>query len=174
MKGGRVSDQDEDKTAAIEWSPENDPDGVTREELEAQDWLLESLFDFMFGYMDERTESSFGATFVVGGQQVSGTVISRRAWIKEQEAALQDRGDAAESLGKYMRAVWDSVTQRLDEKDKNRQAQDLPNPSRSFFHMKDARIGTGKAATSVPFWRGHMDEITGWSLVAPGRASMVE
>lgn len=148
----------------MRWDEASDPDGVTKSDTRPKDWMLQSALEYLLGRLEEHEENSFSATFVVGGQVVSGLVIGRRAWMTEQEKALSRDGAAAEQLGVFMRTLFDDVIGRWEESTLRRDAADLPRPATSFFHMKQATIGQGPGAVTFPLWRGTLADVTGWSF----------
>jgi hypothetical protein len=163
-KGGRMSDPAVETRAPMKWDEASDPDGLTKSDMRPRDWMLQSALEYLLGRLEEHEENSFSATFVVGGQVVSGLVIGRRAWMAEQEKALSQDGGAAEQLGIFMRTLFDEVIGRADESTRRRDEADLPRPATTFFHMKRAKVGQGAGAVTFPLWRGTLADVTGWSF----------
>lgn len=64
----------------------------------------------------------------------------------------------------YLRKVFDTVNERTVKAMDRRRAADLPTRARQFVHMRDVRIGNGNVWTQVPYWRGALRDVSGWSL----------
>ena len=143
------------------WDEATDPDGYVREDLEPKDVFLDSLLDFIVGF-DEEHDGSMGMVVISNGAVVSGLVISRRAFIDANTEMLASNsdGDFAPSVKK----VWDFSASLVAEIRDRRDAAKLPTRPHTFLHMKNARIHTGSSHVDVPFWRGTMQDITGWSM----------
>ncbi|MBT1667316.1 hypothetical protein [Curtobacterium flaccumfaciens] len=150
-----VPTADEEPT---KWDPSSDPDGYTRDEMRSKDLLLDAVLDFGVGRREE-PGGSFNLTVTLGGQMVSGRAISRGEWA-DAVATQYEQGGGTE----YLRKVFDLVNEKIIAEQKRREGADLPIRGRRFLHMKDVRIGIGGKYTEMPYWRGALDDIVGWSL----------
>jgi hypothetical protein len=140
------------------WDPASDPDGYTPAEVRSLDLLLDAVLDFGIGRREE-PGGSFNLTVTLGGQVVSGKAISRGEWA-DAVAAQYEQGGGTE----HLRKVFDMVNKRIIEDQERREEADLPTLGRRFLHMKDVRIGIGDQWTEMPYWRGSLKNIVGWSL----------
>lgn len=152
-----------DEAPPPKWSPEDDPDGYTWDDIRPKDFLLESLLDFYVGGDDTSAEGAIGITVLSGGLTVSGIAISRRAWIDAMKAtfAKSMTSDYSDAIG----TVYDMTAERLEDVYKRRDAADLPTHKRTHLHMRDVRIIMGvDDHVTMPLWRGTLDDVTGWSM----------
>ncbi len=140
------------------WDPATDPDGYTREEVRPKDLLLDAVLDFTVGRREE-PGGSFSLTVLVGGQVVSGMAISRGEWIDAVSTQYEQSGGT-----EHLRKVFELVNDHIRTEEDRREAADLPTYARRFLHMRDVRIGTGDAWTQLPYWRGALEDVTGWSF----------
>lgn len=145
-----------------QWTPENDPDGYTLDDISPKDWYLDTVLDFVHGFNDEHPGGIVGLTVTSNGVVVSGLAISRAEWIAGVVDQYKEAGadQTATYIDKLFRQAQDSVIERA----KHRDEADLPSRARGFLHLKDARLGAGETYTQVPLWRGALTDITGWSL----------
>jgi hypothetical protein len=156
------------------WSPEGDPDGYTWDDIQAKDYLLESLLDFFVGFDDEGS-GAIGITVQSNGATVSGIAISRRAWIDAMKVTMDASmtGGYNEALG----TVFDKTAEHITGIYKRRDEADLPTRKRGFIHMRNVRILGGAESVELPLWRGTLEDVTGWSMGSwnpPGSAEPSE
>lgn len=156
MTDEAVAPAAEDKPA--KWDPATDPDGYTREDVRSKDFLLNVMLDFGLGTREE-PGGSFNLTLIVGGQVVSGIAISRGEWMDAVAGQFEGAGGH-----EYLRKIFDKANDAIVEEEGRRTAADLPTRARRFVHMRDVRIGNGNVWTEVPYWRGALADVSGWSL----------
>lgn len=140
------------------WDPASDPDGYTWEDVRSKDFLLDVVLDFALGEREE-PGGSFTLTITTGGQVVSGTAISRSEWMDAVASQYEGAGGT-----EHLRQVFEKLQERILEEMDRRKAADLPEGARGFVHMRDVRIGNGNVWTQVPYWRGALADVSGWSL----------
>lgn len=146
----------DDKPA--KWDPATDPDGYTRDEVRSKDLLLDVVLDFAIGRREE-PGGSFSLTATVGGQVVSGIAISRGEWMDGVASQYEQHGGT-----EHLRKVFDMVNDRTRTEEERREAADLPTRARRFLHMRDVRVGNGDTWTQLPYWRGALEDVSGWSF----------
>jgi hypothetical protein len=148
--------------ATEEWSPATDPDGYTLDDVAAKDWYLDTLINFMLG-RDDQEPGELGLTVQSNGVLVSGMVISRPVWIEGNLKKLID-GTKGEPVSGSLGELFNETNDWLASEVNRRLEADLPYRVRKFLHMRDVRILYGNTHVQVPFWRGSVADITGWSL----------
>ena len=166
MTDENVTPAPADKPA--KWDPASDPDGYTWEDVSPKDFLLDVVLDFGIGDREE-PGGSFSLTITIGGQVVSGMAISRSEWMDAVASQYEGAGGT-----EYLRQVFDTMNERTVKEMDRRRAADLPRRARAFVHMRDVRIGNGDVWTQVPYWRGALADVSGWSLGSWDRSSLDE
>ncbi|TCK65785.1 hypothetical protein [Curtobacterium sp. PhB136] len=147
-----------DDNESANHDPANDPDRYTNDDVQSKNDLLAVVLESAFEYRDEMA-GAFALTLTVGGQTVSGTAISRNEWI-DAVASQHARPGDPDQTGKE-----DVMpTQRAMVEEIRRNAMDLPTRKRQLLHMRDVRIGIGDRWTELPYWRGALADVTGWSF----------
>ncbi len=126
--------------------------------MRSKDFLLDVVLDFGLGDREE-PGGSFTLTITTGGQVVSGTAISRSEWMDAVASQYEGAGGT-----EYLRQLFEKLNERILEERDRRKAADLPTGARGFLHMRDVRIGNGTVWTQVPYWRGALADVSGWSL----------
>ncbi len=139
----------------------DDPDGVTREEVRYKDLYLQLLMAVVLGRRNDSADGRFGVTANSGGLLVSGLAISHKAW--EEFWLEQLRGPSPE-LADAMREGLASLTALQDEVWERREAQDRPNPSPQFLHLRDATLYPSGTPVRIGLWRCPIASIHGWTL----------
>ncbi|EED6225713.1 hypothetical protein XM82_004784 [Salmonella enterica subsp. enterica serovar Haifa] len=150
------------------WSPENDPDGFTLEDIRPKDWYLDTLLDLIVGPTDQNA-GSISMTLQVGGAVVTGMVISRKEWIDTTVESLHKAsGDSIQPLGDGIRKLYDFANSNTTERHDRRDAEELPLAARRFIHMRDVHITVGGAQDyfGLPLWRAPLADVSGWTLGA--------
>lgn len=145
------------------WDPSNDPDGYTLEDVRPKDIYLDTILDFYTGSNDQGG-GAIGLTLQLNGAIVSGIAISRKAWL---DATVDSLTLAAGSeVGGAVGSVFNYINDMYVERRTKREEADLPYRRREFLHMKEVRVTTGGANDyyGLPFWRGSLNDVTGWSL----------
>jgi hypothetical protein len=142
----------------VEWDPATDPDGYTNADIRPKDFMLKVFLDFVVGHREEAGGSA-PVTVTLGGQTVSGTAIARGEWIDGVASQYEHGGGSG-----YLRKTFEMVNEKIVEAQDRRAAADLPGRARHFIHMRDVQIGNGGVVTERAYWRGSLDDVTGWSL----------
>ncbi len=142
---------------------EDDPDNPTHDQIFPADFTLVDLLDFTFGVGDEADDRETGLTIVLQGVVVTGTVISRKAWVA---AATELGGSQEGTISHALRTRWEDDTARADEVRQRRRAAELPDLTRRFVHFKDASIlpAGANARINAPLFRARLTEVGGWAL----------
>lgn len=149
----------ESKENRPKWDPATDPDGYTSDDVAPKDFMLDAVLNFVHGMKDE-DRGSFGLTVTLGGQVLSGRAISRTEWTEGVAAQYE-----ASNGTKHLREVYDQVNATVTTRHEERRAADLPPRARRFLHMSDVQVDLGGGNFAVlPFWRGALKDVTGWTL----------
>ncbi|WP_164478099.1 hypothetical protein [Microbacterium sp. ABRD28] len=142
-----------------------DPDEPTLEDLTSPDLTLNDVLDVFFGTGEEADDVEIPLTLVVQGLVVSGTAISRPAWVR---GLTESGGETEGTVTHALRLRWeqdqvDSVAMR----DRRIEAG-LPSLTRKFVHLKDASLmpSGGNGRVVAPYFRARLSEIGGWTLGA--------
>lgn len=122
------------------------------------DWMLAWLVAHVEAFGIE-----FGITLSVGGQSVSGTLISGRKYFQDLRESLSSvpnlEGDLAKSLAKSM-TLWSEVYPEKPED------VDIYNLKPNFIHLRNARVVTpgGAVPNNGALWRGKISAVDGFSV----------
>lgn len=145
------------------WRPQDDPDGLSREDVSPRDLPLYYLLSTTVGFDDDK-EGSFGITMSLGGQVVSGLVISRKAWLERMQQLVRDEA-GAEALADGLGMMGDTIATVTAENKARREALNLPPATRQFIHLRDVRVYLpGGDNLDVKLWRADLKHLTGWTL----------
>jgi hypothetical protein len=165
MTDENAPDNAPDQAQQQEYDWSNDPDGLTLEEAQPKDRYLNVLLTFFLGTHDDAVEGSLGLTLFTTGGIVSGTAISRKAWINGNlESLSENMSEDARSTMEAIDTVFNGISDRASQFSKRRDEQDLPLPARRFIHLKDVRFGVGENTVNAPYWRGELAAVSGWTL----------
>lgn len=161
-----MTDNAEAETVASKWTPEDDPDGYTWDDLKNRDWVLEQFLSVTFGLDDETENASVSLTVDFGGTVVSGLAIPRGAWLVRMAELLNGAFsvDNGEGLGDALERNWRRQFDEMTEERHARAEKDLPTVGRGYIHFGDATVYANGAQMRVKQWRGIMSSVTGWSL----------
>jgi len=140
---------------------DNDPDGLTREDLIAKDWVLDDIFDFNFGPDESAKDAHFGLTLNFSGLLVSGLAITRAAWTAGTMAGFPENASHTRDA---LTKVWASDDEKAREAAASRKERNLPSRTRLSVHLKDVQIYAPGGPVNAAFWRGNVSDITGWTL----------
>ncbi|MFE2352384.1 hypothetical protein [Kitasatospora cineracea] len=94
-------------------------------------------------------------TLVVPGGLVTGTIISPAQWEKQFVREVDDY-----DLTRAIRAATGRIEDRADEGKKQ-------IPDRRHLHLRDVTVRDGRARHTLPYWRGPLAAVSGWSLGRP-------
>ncbi|PBC66279.1 hypothetical protein BX265_8341 [Streptomyces sp. TLI_235] len=94
-------------------------------------------------------------TLIVPGALVTGQVMPGAVWEQVFAGELDDY-DLRRAVG--------TARDRIEENsDKGRR---LP-PDRRFLHLRDVTVRAGHTSYTLPFWRGPVAAVSGWTLGKP-------
>jgi hypothetical protein len=141
----------------------NDPDGFTLKQLVPKDRALDYLLHLYVGF-DDDADGSIGVTVTSNGIVVSGIAVSRKAWIEGNLQLIREGGGEENGSAASLEKLWAMMIDDAEKLRKKRRKRKLPLPARRYIHLKDARIGSPGDFYNVPFWRGNLDDISGWAL----------
>ncbi|MFJ9846992.1 hypothetical protein ACIRYZ_42490 [Kitasatospora sp. NPDC101155] len=99
-------------------------------------------------------------TLVLDGALVTGTVVSTEAW---ERLHLGQLGDQDYGL---RRVVREALVHLDDAAEKGRRRRE---PDRRFLHLRDVTYRSGRAAHTLPVWRGPVAAVSGWTLGEPDK-----
>lgn len=142
------------------WSPESDPDGITRDDVHMKDWVLSTFIDMIAG-PDDHNRGSASLTVQSNGATITGMLISADEYFENVADAIRTSG--AEEFADAIAEMWGKLRADSQEWRDERASKDLPTPSRRYVHMRDVSILSGSAIIKAPNWRGTLEDITGWS-----------
>lgn len=137
----------------------NDPDGYNREDLIAQDYILEAILASAFGDGDD-SDAEIALTVVIDGVCVSGLAISARAWGKRMNDLIGDPPGGVQNFGEFVA----SVHYEKAAENKRRDEEGLLVSPFNFLHMRDAVVGNGLGSYPMPLWRGSLRKLGGWGF----------
>lgn len=147
-----------------EWDEANDPDHLTRKDVQSHDVFLDALLGMTVG-LDDDGQGGFGVTLIVDGLVVAGTTVSRKVWM---EGVLDDLRNATGNItadwADVVEGLFTKFADRTVEIRTRREEAKLPQPRRRYIHLSDVVIVTSDGYVTRKFWRGSVDSIGGWSL----------
>lgn len=153
---------DSNNADAVEpYDYDSDPSGLTQAEALGPDWLLDAIIDFSVGRDEEFAPGAISVTFTVKGALVTGTLISRLAWVKDQVASLPPQ---AKNLGEFIDALTDGVWKNELDRKAKREAENRPSRAREFIHMRDVTVHAGDAHFTLPYYRLRIESVDGWTI----------
>ncbi|GAB7188948.1 hypothetical protein ATKI12_8779 [Kitasatospora sp. Ki12] len=98
-------------------------------------------------------------TLAVDGALVTGTMVSAAMW---EDLHVSQIGEADYyGLRKVLREALGHLDQAVEDGRRRRQADPR------FLHLRDVEVRAGRAAHTLPAWRGRVDQVSGWSLGSP-------
>ncbi|MBD8466783.1 hypothetical protein IFU30_10940 [Plantibacter sp. CFBP 8798] len=139
----------------------NDPDGYTRKDIQAVDFMLQSFVAGAFGLEQEDTDASFGITLNVSGLVISGNAIPLGRWTR---LTLEKVKPNSEVMAEAFTMITDSMTEAVSKRFKRRTEANLPTPYNKFLHLKDVTIFTPGETLQPDLWRVNVEHVTGWNL----------
>jgi hypothetical protein len=119
------------------------------------DLYLQLILDILA--RDSTNQSNFGVTLTVPGGLVSGTAISRRAYLEATNSLLRDVGGSG---GAFLAEYLDVINQKVDELQGAEELKEFPR----MVHLKDVQIVAGNRTMHSPLWRGRLADVVGWSF----------
>ncbi|MCX4682735.1 hypothetical protein [Kitasatospora purpeofusca] len=96
-------------------------------------------------------------TLIVPGGLVTGTIVPVAAWEEKFVRGLDDHD--------LRRAVGVARDRIEENRDKGRRLE----PDSRFLHLRDVTYRDGRASHLLPFWRGPVAAVSGWTLGEPSR-----
>ncbi len=144
-----------------------DPEGFEPEDFRAKDFYLDTLMTFIVGSDNLDPDSSIGITLTVGGNVVTGDLISYGAW---GESIVDTLTEASTAIGEAFGKVHHGVIKADQERNSRRDRLRLAIPNRRYIHMKNVQLNPGDVNTvKLALWRGVLDDVDGWSLGRLGK-----
>lgn len=125
------------------------------------DWFLQWIVDFV-----SRTEGEVSITLTVGGNMISGSLISHKDYFTSMSESLSKpfESDGPETAEAMKELILSFSPQPHAGENEN---------SPQYLHLKDARIYTNSNAPISPtgvLWRGKISAVEGFSF---GRIAVV-
>lgn len=111
---------------------------------------------------------TFAISLQINGQLVSGTPVSRRAYLHGLGDVFGESEAIEHRARMRFRRLFDEVAHASEDVVQERMVGEHER-SRTYIHLEDAVIIAGDLTTPVPFWRGRVSAVSAWF---PGRVEV--
>ena len=136
--------------------------GEQREEVrdpEVVEPVLDLYLRLFLEYLEQQKEgeAGFSITLVTSGGVVSGTAVTRAAYLKGIDVSLRSAGGNG---GEPAAEFFSRMIEHLDSMPVPEQGHQFPR----WIHLQDARVVAGDQTLRFPQWRGRLADVAGWSF----------
>jgi len=137
-----------------------------------QESVTDPILNVLTNVITSFEGGSIGMTFLVGGNWITGVVISPRAWF-EDLAMFIDLSSSDKNLGEAMRLVGKEAYPSSSEIDAPESIGGVDPTTRRFIHLRDSKMFSTSGDLPIPneggLLRLRMNSIDGWILGNLGR-----